>query len=48
MKKLISALIIVSILFCSTSTITNAAPDTDASKAQLVEVSGTMSRKSTN
>ncbi len=40
MKKLISALIIVSILFCSTSTITNAAPDTDASKAQLVEVSG--------
>lgn len=38
MKKLITALVIVSVIF-TTTTITNASPETDASKTQLVEVS---------
>lgn len=39
MKKLISALIIVSVICTTPLTITNAAPDNDTSKVQLVEVS---------
>ena len=39
MKKLITALLTVCVIFTSTSTITNASPETDTSKTQLVEVS---------
>ena len=39
MRKLITALLTVCVIFTSTSTITNASPETDTSKTQLVEVS---------
>lgn len=39
MKKLIAALIIVSLVCSSTLTVTNATPENDASKVRLVEVS---------
>lgn len=39
MKKLITALLTVCVIFTTTSTITNASPETDKNKTQLIQVS---------